>query len=217
MRLLHLNPDRMARLLYPQTMWFLIGVMFFLFVLSFLVRVRATLGLDLRATKLLQEWNHPAASAFAKWLTFMANSLTLCILAAAVAIICLIAGEWRAGLFVVASLLSLPINLGLKNIFDRERPGETEAKIMPGPRWGYSYPSGHAMGAASFYGMVATFVYLHVPDVALRYALLVPICMLPPLIAASRVYLGAHWFSDVVGGLAAGMMLVVILAVVYPI
>jgi undecaprenyl-diphosphatase len=201
--------------MYPQTLWFLGTVCVLLIILSILVRLRATYAFDLKATKALQELNSPFLDKAAKWATFMGNSLTLIILAIVIFVVCAVLKQGQAAVFVVASLLALPLNVILKNIIDRERPGEKEAKIHPGPRWGFSYPSGHSMGSAAFYGFLAVIVWLHVPNMSLRAILLVPFILQPILTGLSRIYLGAHWLSDVVGGWAGGVLVVSILSVLY--
>ena len=111
--------------------------------------------------------------------------------------------------------LALPINAIVKNIVDRHRPGEAEAKIHPGPRWGFSYPSGHSMGAAAFYGFLAFLCWILIPELPLRIALTSMFALLPILVGLSRVYLGAHWASDVVGGWAGGLFVATPLALLY--
>jgi undecaprenyl-diphosphatase len=207
--------ERLARLLYPQTLAF-IGVMtIFLIIISWLVRTRAMLQFDLRVTRYLQKSGNPFWNVVNKWLTFMGNSTTSILLALGVLAVAYAMGTTRAGIYAVATLVAHPINVVLKNIFDRKRPGEDEVQIFPGPRWGFSYPSGHAMISTAFYGFVAVLIWLHVVPMPTRLALMAPFILLPPLIATSRVYLGAHWLSDVVGGMTGGMIIVVILAALY--
>lgn len=209
--------DRLARLLYPETLLFiglLAGALLFIAILT---RVPASLKLDVAVTLGFQRYSHPIATFAAKWLTFMGNSLTLIILAAGVLLITIVAGQLEAGIFVVLSLLSLPLNVLLKNTIDRKRPGEDQVQVHPGPRWGFSFPSGHSMGSAAFYGFLAVIVYLHVLETPWRIAFLTPLVLLPLGVGISRVYLGAHWMSDVTGGWAGGVMIVVLLAVLYPV
>ncbi len=211
------SPERLARLLYPSTLTFLIVSAVVLIALAILVRVPATYRLDLIVTRELQETTHPALDAVARWMTFMGNSATLALLAAGVLGIALYAGVATAGIFALLSLLSLPINVVVKNMVDRRRPEPEEVRVLPGPRWGFSFPSGHSMGSASFYGFLAVLVWLHVAPLGPRIALLIPFLALPPLIGWSRIWLGAHWLSDVVGGIAGGMTIVVLLAALYPV
>jgi len=71
----------------------------------------------------------------------------------------------------------------------------------------YSFPSGHAMGSLVGYGMLA---YLLVISWADRWQVRVAIVSIAALlilaIGVSRLYLGVHYFSDVVGGYAAGVL-----------
>ena len=209
--------DRLARLLYPETLaaWGSLAVV--LVVVSILVRMRATLAFDLRVTKYLQEINVPLLSAAARWSTFMGNSSTLVVLAILGFGVSVWLKQAVAGIYLAASLFSLPLNVILKNIFDRERPGEKEVRVSPGPRWGFSFPSGHSMGSAAFYGWAAFLAALYIADPNIRYPVVGLLLLLPFAVALSRIYLGAHWLSDVVAGLAGGTLIVVMLASLYPV
>ena len=68
---------------------------------------------------------------------------------------------------------------------------------------GWSFPSGHAMGSFVTYGFLA-YLLTRVPrvDVPRRTAVAV-LAVLVLLIGFSRIYLGAHYLSDVIGGYAA--------------
>lgn len=209
--------ERLARLLYPQTLTFLIILAGALAVVSVLVRMRATYAFDLCVTESLQKLDHPTLTRIARALTFLGNSLTVILLAAGLLAIGFAVGAAGPAVFAALTLVALPINAIMKNLFDRERPGESEARIHPGPRWGFSFPSGHSMGAAAFYGFLAFLVWLHTPPGGLRATLFLLFAVLPLAIGASRIYLGAHWLSDVVAGITFGLMIVVVLAVLYPV
>ncbi len=211
------EPDRWARFMYPRTLIFLGILTVSLILLSFLVRARWTLPFDLRATLTLQRWTSPFRDGMMRWLTWMGNSLTVIVLCIACAGFAAYAKDLRAALFIGLTLLSLPINILVKNIFNRERPGAQEVKVHPGPRWGFSYPSGHSMGAAAFYGFLAVLVFLHIPDSQTRWLLMSPFILMPFAVGMSRIYLGAHWLSDVVGGITGGVILIAILTVLYPV
>lgn len=88
----------------------------------------------------------------------------------------------------------------LKAIFQRPRP-EFEAPLLVEHYW--SFPSGHAMMSLAIYGMLAylLLVFLEPRLARLGVALLVALVL---LIGFSRLYLGVHFFSDVVGGYVAG-------------
>jgi undecaprenyl-diphosphatase len=103
---------------------------------------------------------------------------------------------WAAA-FVGGALL----NLALKAAFQRARP-EFEAPLAAALGW--SFPSGHAMGAMIAYGMVA---YVLVTGFGRRAAPFIVAAASTIVLAVgfSRVYLGVHYFSDVVGGYLSGI------------
>jgi undecaprenyl-diphosphatase len=71
---------------------------------------------------------------------------------------------------------------------------------------GYSFPSGHAMGSVCFFGSLAYVVYFTVERRHFHRLGAVLACGLAALaIGASRIYLGVHYFTDVVAGFAAGL------------
>jgi membrane-associated phospholipid phosphatase len=204
-----------ARLFYFDTLIVLGSLTVGLILLSILVRLKATLWLDRSVTLYVQRLDIPWLTATAKGLTFMGNSLTLAILAAAIFAASFPLNLTGMGIFMIWALAALPINAVLKRIFSRERPGEKEARILPGPRWGHSYPSGHSMGSAAFYGLASAMASTHLPPSSWRGIVVALIAILPLGVGMSRVYLGAHWFSDVVGGWAGGAVIAVTLLSVY--
>ena len=208
--------DRLQRLLKPESLAVLLTTTVLVTLLAVLIRLRVTYATDLAVTRGLQTFERPWATRLAKGATWMGNSLTVVLLCVGVVGIAAFCGEGAVAVLAPFTLLALPINAVVKNLVDRQRPGEKEAKLHPGPRWGFSYPSGHSMGSAAFYGFLAYLLYILIPTVPLRLALVSVFAALPVLVGLSRVYLGAHWASDVVGGWAGGLFVAVPLALIYP-
>jgi membrane-associated phospholipid phosphatase len=107
---------------------------------------------------------------------------------------------------LAALLGSAPINFGLRYLVGRFRPGvayiphHLPELSHPFQRW--SYPAGHAMTATIVYGMLVHYVVRARP--ALRLWVLPILAFWLTTISFSRVYLGVHWPTDVLGGLLVG-------------
>ncbi len=105
--------------------------------------------------------------------------------------------------WLVAFIGGGALDWALKTIFRRNRPSFPDPFIHV---LGYSFPSGHSMGSLIGYGMLA---YVVAHSVRRRgIDLLVAACagVLVLAIGFSRLYLGAHYLSDVLAGFAAGMV-----------
>ena len=124
-------------------------------------------------------------------------------------------GQWRDGLLLVASgVLPLLLNLGLKEWVARPRP---DADLALVEETGYAFPSSHTVVAVAFYGAL---IYLlgqwdAFPNRPwIRRAIQGALALLILAVGASRVYVGAHWPSDVIGGfLFGGLCLAALVAV----
>ena len=92
----------------------------------------------------------------------------------------------------------------LKAAIHRPRPPYATA-LLQHSSW--SFPSGHAMGSLVGFGMLA-YVLLLIGPRTRRFRLLIVtgLALLILAIGVSRLYLGVHYFSDVVGGYAAGLL-----------
>ncbi len=108
---------------------------------------------------------------------------------------------WHSWRVPVVALGSTLLNGLLKVTYHRPRP------LVPHlvPAHGLSFPSGHAMVAASFWGLLWWLARRHLPGGWRRTAALWGLPLLALLIGGSRVYLGVHYASDVVAGFAAGL------------
>ncbi len=114
--------------------------------------------------------------------------------------------EWIVlGGWVVAFVGARLIYILLKLAIHRPRPGSTAALLQQASGW--SFPSGHAMGSLVGYGMLAYVMLLLVPRTRrFQLPIVTGTALLIIAIGVSRLYLGVHYFSDVVGGYAAGVL-----------
>lgn len=126
--------------------------------------------------------------------------------------VALLARSGRRDLALFLAIAAALRGLGpvLKVLISSPRP-TLEAVIVVAQADGLGFPSGHALGAALFYGAIAVSAPRAINSrMAARIVQVVAVVMVP-LIAWSRVRLGVHWPSDVTGGLLYGFGLVCLL------
>ncbi|CAN5821689.1 phosphatase PAP2 family protein [soil metagenome] len=114
--------------------------------------------------------------------------------------------RWYSLKVPVIAIGSITLNEVLKYIFDRPRP------VIPHlvEATGLSFPSGHAMVSASFYGLLIYLVWINVRPFGLRLFFSALLLLLILLIGFSRVYLRVHYASDVLAGFAGGFLWLIV-------
>jgi undecaprenyl-diphosphatase len=138
------------------------------------------------------------------WLTRLGEGVSLLVVGASVAVLLLALRRPREAAFLTAiGAGALGLNAFLKVAFQRARPGVEELYMIHTPH-SFSFPSGHALASTTIlFGLVIV-----ARVVGVRGAYLVPLAgvalVLVCGIAASRVYFGVHFASDVLGGVSAG-------------
>lgn len=114
--------------------------------------------------------------------------------------------EWNTLMHVVAAMAAaLLVPYGLKHLFATPRPHF----LMASPP-SYAFPSGHAFSAITAWGFVYVVLARQVTR-ELRPWLLGFVIAVIVLTSASRVYLGVHWLSDIIGGLLLGVVTLALL------
>lgn len=113
----------------------------------------------------------------------------------------------KIGLSIFLNLVIVTtLNQLLKRILQRPRP--TEYRIIE--ETGYSFPSGHSMVSMAFYGYLIYLIYKYVKNKYIKWTLIVLLSILICSIGISRIYLGVHYTSDVLGGFLASISYLVI-------
>lgn len=112
---------------------------------------------------------------------------------------------WRRSWPQLARLAVVPagmlLNLGLKNLFQRPRPHLQDPLVQLVT---LSFPSGHATASTVFYGTLCALAFGRWRSRAIRALALGLASLMVLLVTFSRVYLGAHYVSDVAAGVAVG-------------
>jgi undecaprenyl-diphosphatase len=110
--------------------------------------------------------------------------------------------KWLSSLLLVIGLAGgVLLSEGLKAVFERERP---PAAVQAVETLNASFPSGHALLATLFYLSLAIMLTRAFPKRRLKVFVLCVGIALAVLVGLTRVYLGAHWASDVLAGWAVG-------------
>ncbi len=170
----------------------------------------ATQAFDDGVLRWLAAYRTPVLDNIALQVTSLGNTAVLImVLAIASVFLYLSRHRYSAYLLWIAVVGEKLINALLKNAYGRPRPSvvthETQVVSL-------SFPSGHAMSAVVVYGAMAYLIGRLAPSRRLRRATWTTAVFVIVLVGLSRIYLGVHYPSDVIGGFLAGFAWVAILA-----
>jgi undecaprenyl-diphosphatase len=138
--------------------------------------------------------------------THVSDAVVIAALAILTAIVLLILRRWRTAACIGAAMaLAFLVGEVGKDVVNRKRP-DVPWRVIALPK-SASFPSGHALNSMAFYGAVALTIGRRLRSRWLRGFALAFGLGLPLLIGFSRVYLGVHYFTDVLGGWVVGLVL----------
>lgn len=144
-------------------------------------------------------------TTFLSALTFLGGASALAPLGIILVIVCFLKGYRTEALMIFLTLLvAYLLNEGMKAYFARPRPEGIHLIDLP---TSYSFPSGHAMVGAAFYLILAFILKGWYKEKSWSSLIQPAAIVLVFLLAASRVYLGVHYLSDVLTGFCLSMVL----------
>ncbi|MEF3691607.1 MAG: bifunctional DedA family/phosphatase PAP2 family protein [Candidatus Moraniibacteriota bacterium] len=145
-------------------------------------------------------FRHPYLNNFFIFITHLAGTITMIILGFIALIFFITRKKWRYSLILLLAMSGGKIiEVLIKNIIGRNRPDNALVETV-----GYSLPSGHATIAIIFYSILIYYFKNHIRNIRLKYTLITLCAFIIFAVGFSRIYLGAHWFSDVVAGFSLG-------------
>jgi undecaprenyl-diphosphatase len=202
--------DRRARLMFGLAA--LLGLIF----VGLALALRGAKGttFDLAITHAIQGIDSPAFTyamvavsvpGFAPWSWVVLGSAVLLLL---------LGRFYREVPFVVATEAAGMLVASIKLVVERPRPAGESIRVF-GELLDYSYPSGHVVSYVCLYGFLFFLVYVRFKRAWWRTATLTLFGLLVGLVGVSRIHLGHHWASDVLGGYALGTAFLLLLVEAY--
>lgn len=172
--------------------------------LTFLVKTTPSFPIDLQITRAIQSFDSPFFAIFMRlisWPGFLPQSIIITLL---IAVMLYQSGlHWESVACLLASLVSGTTNQLAKSLIQRPRPTGDLVDVFAILE-SYSFPSGHVMFYTIVFGFTWYILYTMLKSSVLRNLLLGLFGSFILLVGISRIYLGQHWASDVLGAYLLG-------------
>lgn len=162
-------------------------------------------ALDAQATQWASQMRSPALTRFFLAITHLHSGEAITAYAVALSLPLMLARRhrhWVLPLLLIVAGGAL-LNVLMKLVFERPRPVMDEPLLTLAS---FSFPSGHAASTTLLYGFLALVVLVHLPRSGWRWVAAALALLVVALVAWSRVYLGVHFLTDVLAGIAEALV-----------
>ncbi|WP_082482394.1 phosphatase PAP2 family protein [Chryseobacterium sp. Leaf394] len=200
------------RLLFKST---LITLLVIFIVLAVFVFVAPPEFLDIHISEEIQEKQTPLLNKIMIWISWFGQPLTAGAIVILSSFSLFIFKFKREAVLILSTLLSSILGLGLKMLVNRPRPSKDLVVLLEETKF-QSFPSGHVLFYTVFCGALILII-LRSKAIKNKIKLfLIATCLSVIFFGSvSRVYLGAHWFTDVLGAFVLGVFIVLIMGYFY--
>jgi undecaprenyl-diphosphatase len=181
---------------------FILLPIFFFLLLAFIYKTSAVKELDLAITRSAMDIRTDMLTSLFITVTEIGSWYVMAPIWFLLLIVLLALKRCRTAIFLTIVFWgSRTLNWLLKETFDRPRP-EIDQLVHEAH---FSFPSGHAMNSMAFYGCLGLLVIVYGREQkALRLTIHTLLLVLILLIGTSRIYLGVHYFTDILAGYSMG-------------
>ena len=193
----------------------LIVIMAVFAILIVLVKTVPSFIIDLQITKAIQLINFPLFTLLMRVVSWPGFSPQIMIITVLIVFLIYILGfQWEATMALISATCPAAINFAVKILVQRPRPLPNLVNVVD-TLSSYSFPSGHVMFYLGFFGfLVFLALYLLKPSIK-RSLILIFFVSLIAMIGISRIYLGQHWASDVLGAYLLGCLILAAIIKIY--
>lgn len=185
---------------------------FIILLLIFILILYLVLGYDMNifddtTYKFVSRFINDSNTNLFKLFTFLGSTIAITFLC----IIALVSKKYRYPI-ILNTIITVLISQALKFVIQRARP----LGISLIEETGYSFPSGHSMVSAAFYGFICYLIYRANIKKTTKIILITTLTSLTVLIGVSRIYLGVHYSTDVFGGFVLALIhLIIFIELIY--
>jgi len=185
---------------------FILLTLVFAFILFLVLKYDSNI-FDKKGYGFLSNYISDTNTIIAKFFTFLGSTLFITILC----VLSLFLKKYRITI-ISNTLITVGISQALKFIVRRSRPLD----IALIKETGFSFPSGHSMVSAAFYGLIIYLIYKSKMKKQLKMLLIILFSLVILNIGLSRIYLGVHYTTDVLAGfILAAIHLILFVELIY--
>jgi undecaprenyl-diphosphatase len=182
--------------------------------LALALRDAAGTTFDLILAGLIQRVDHPVVTTLMVWVSGAGDAPWIWLILGGATIGLIMAGRRREACFVAMTYGAVQLATVVKPLVGRPRPTADVIRVMSEVA-DFSYPSGHVVAYVTLCGLLCYLGWTLLEDSWRRTTLLTVLGLLIVLVGISRVHLGHHWPSDVIGGYALGTAYLLLLVEAY--
>ncbi len=179
-------------------------------VIAVMITNKQIAGFDSSIISAVQGLESPALTALFKIFTFIGSTATVAVLSLLLLVFMYFVMRYRSEVFLFIAVMggTVVFNQIFKYMFHRERP--SIHRLVE--ETGFSFPSGHSMLAFALFGVVAFLLWHELSSRIARGIVIVVAALVILCVGISRIYLGVHYPSDVLGGyLSSGFVLTIMI------
>ncbi len=171
-------------------------------------------GVDSDLLRWVVDRRNGTLTAAAKAASFVGDTFVLAAIAAMACAVSALRNLWRQATLIAATTAGAAVLVVVgKHVIGRARPPVGYHLVV---ETNLSYPSGHSLGSAAVFGVLAVVGFARTHRRWLRTAVLIAAAAGVLAIGASRLYLGVHWPTDILAGWLLGLLWLMICVRVYP-
>lgn len=190
-----------------RLLWYVLGGILLSFAaLTILVSVFPVSVIDRKFSEEVQEHQYPILDLLMEAVSWPGSAPQSLMMVAVTSLLFFLYKYKKESLFILLTLASGIISTVLKIVIDRPRPTEDLVRVIHKAQY-QSFPSGHVLFYIIFFGFLIIIVN-HLKEInrALRMSIISLCALMIMTVPISRVYLGAHWFTDVLGSAMLGVV-----------
>lgn len=201
----------MKKILKKKRFYILLVCLSLFLLITILVLKNGVLDIDKNSYDYIK--NNLINDSLTPYIIFFTNLGGAMVLVGVSLMIAAIIQNKKISIAIIANLLlAVILNFISKIIFQRERPSVSNWLVN---EMGYSFPSGHSAVSMAFYGFLIYLVYTKFKNSTYKWLIISLLAIIILFVGVSRIYLGVHYLSDVLGGFLFSIIYLIIFVYFY--